>query len=391
MRQHMDLIQEDELQELVDMRAEPFISLYMPTERMGRETRQNAIRFKNLLTEAENRLEDTAMTAAERRALIEPVRQLETDTVFWDYQSEGLVIFITPETYYTFRLPLPFDEVVVVSNRPHLKPLLPLVSHDAHFYVLALSQDEFRLLHGTAHGMNPIQLPEDVPTSLEEALQLDDPEAQLNVRTSATSYRGEGDHPSVYHGHPPEDEHKHNIRRYCRHIDGAITELIHDDHTPLVLAGVGYVQAIYRDVNNYPTLLDEGIDGNPEHMALEDLHRQAWALIEPLIIQDRQEALEQYQALRGRDDGQATDDLEHVVRAAHYGQIDTLFVARAGHRWGRFDQQTGRVQFHDEAGPENRDLLDEAAVYALKNGGTVYVMGPDVMPGETAVAAVLRY
>lgn len=391
MQQHMDMIQQDDLQMLMEIRVEPCVSIYMPTERMGRETLQNPIRFKNMLAKAEDRLEDTGLSAAEQRELLEPVRQLEDDTVFWDFQGEGLAVFITPETHYTFRLPLTFDEVVVVSDRPHLKPLLPLLSHDAHFYVLALSQDERRLLHGTAHGMNTVQLPEDAPANLEESLRLDDPEAQLNVRTSATSYRGEGDHPSTFHGHPPDEEHKQNIRRYCRRIDNALTDLIADGQTPLVLAGVEYVRAIYHDVSRYPSLLDEGIDGNPEHMALEDLHRQAWALIEPMVAQDRQQALEQYQALHGKGDEQATNDLERVVRTAHYGQVDTLFVARGEYCWGTFDQQTGRVQFHDEPGPENRDLLDEAAFHTLKNGGTVYVMESDTLPDEATVAAVLRY
>lgn len=391
-RQHMDLMLHDDLQMLLDMRANPAISIYMPTVRMGRETRQNAIRFKNMITEAENRLKDTDLTDDEREAIIDPVRQLQNDTVFWDHQSEGLAVFITPETYYTYRLPLEFSETVVVSDRLHLKPLIPLFSHDAHFYVLALSLDEVRLLHGTAHGMNEIELPEDVPASLPESLQMDDPEARLNVRTTSTSYRGEGDQPSTFHGHSPEDDRKVGIKRYCQQVDNAISDLLDGDDTPLILAGVEYVQTIYREVNSYGHLVAEGIAGNPENAELEDLHGKAWALIEPLIAQDRQEALERYRALDGSNDDQAADDLERVVTAAHYGKVDTLFVLRDKHVWGSFDPQTSEVHIQDDASPDASDLLDAAAVQTLKNSGTVYVVNDAAdMPSETAVAAVLRY
>lgn len=390
-RQHMDLIQNDDLQMLLDVRTEPVISIYMPTVRMGRETRQNAIRFKNLVTEAENKLQDSNLMPAEQNAMLESVRDLENDTVFWDYQSKGLALFITPETFYTYRLPLDFEETVVVGDRLHLKPLMPLISHDAHFYVLALSMDQVRLFQGAAHGMSEVQLPEEMPTSLEESLHMDDPEARLNVRTTSTSYRGEGDQPATFHGHTPDDEHKDNIRRHSQRIDNTISDLLNESNVPLILAGVEYVQSIYRDVNSYQHVIDEGINGSPDEAQIEDLHQQAWALIEPLILDERQQAVERYHALVGTDQDQTADDLERVVAAAHYGQIDTLFVLRGKQTWGTFEPQTGTVQVQDDATPDTNDLLDAAAVQTLKNSGTVYVVDEENMPSETAVAAVLRY
>jgi hypothetical protein len=46
--------------------------------------------------------------------------------------------------------------LVIVSERFHVKPLLPLLSGDGRFYVLALSQNEIRLLQGTRYSVEQV-------------------------------------------------------------------------------------------------------------------------------------------------------------------------------------------------------------------------------------------
>ena len=51
-----------------------------------------------------------------------------------------------------------FDELVVVSDNFHVKPLMPLLTGDNLFYVLALSQKEVRLIECTAYGSGRLKL-----------------------------------------------------------------------------------------------------------------------------------------------------------------------------------------------------------------------------------------
>jgi hypothetical protein len=87
----------------------------------------------------------------------------------------------------------------------------------------------------------------------------------------------------------------------------------------------------------------------------------------------------------------ASADVAQVVRAAHAGRVDILFVAVGLHRWGRFDPSSYAVEQHDEEQVGDDDLLDLAAVQSYLNGGTVYAVGLAEVPGGGAVAAVLRY
>ncbi len=91
------------------------------------------------------------------------------DQAVWEHQSDGLAIFAAPQLFRVYRLPLAFEELLVVDERPHITPLLPLFSDDGQFYVLALGLQGVQLLQGAHYSLRPIALP-GVPTSLQDAL-----------------------------------------------------------------------------------------------------------------------------------------------------------------------------------------------------------------------------
>ena len=98
-----------------------------------------------------------------------------------------------------YRLPLEFEELLVIADRYHLKPLIPLLSKNGHFYVLALSQKQVRLMEGSLLSIDEIDL-EDVPTSMREALWFEDPERQLQFHTGSITPSHAGANPAAYHG-----------------------------------------------------------------------------------------------------------------------------------------------------------------------------------------------
>jgi hypothetical protein len=177
----MDVVTRNDLKELVGRRAGPCVSIYQPTHRASPDTRsfaqQDPVRFKNLLREARQRLR-TGADVRDPEDLLEPAQRLLDDETFWRYQSDGLAVFLGPGTMRTFRVPLRFEELVVVAPGFHVKPLLALLTGDGLFYVLALSLNEVRLLAGTRDGIELVEWP-GTPPSLAEALRHDVPERQL--------------------------------------------------------------------------------------------------------------------------------------------------------------------------------------------------------------------
>jgi len=70
----MNELSKDELRLLIDKGKPPCLSIYMPTHKAGAEVQQNAIRLKNLLKEAEDRLVAGGRRAADVEKFLEPVQ-----------------------------------------------------------------------------------------------------------------------------------------------------------------------------------------------------------------------------------------------------------------------------------------------------------------------------
>ena len=376
-------LSQSELQKLATESNYPCISIYMPAEKAGAETRKNSIRFKNLLSEAAEKVAEMF----DKSALEEPLQSAETyieNYDFWQHQDCGLAFFIDRSGVKYYRLPSSFAELVVVGDRFHLKPILPVIANDSKFYLLALSQNQVRFFFGSHYSINEIKLPENVPPSLAEALKYDDPEKQTQFHT------GDAGGSPIYHGQGVgTTDNKDEIKRFFDKVDDGLKSVLQEENTPLILAGAEFLLPIYQEANSYNNLLEEGVIGNPENKSAEELHQQAWSIIEPLLVAQRKEAIDQYYNLSGT--GEATQKLEEIVPAAVNGQIDTLFVRANTQKWGKFEQQENKVTVYAEKEDYSVDLLDLAATNTFFQGGKIYVMDEDKMPEDTLMMAILRY
>ncbi len=379
----------DQIEGLAQYAQNPSISIFLPTHRAGQDTQQDPIRFKNLLRDAESRLLDNGMGRREVDALLKPAQALLDEAFFWQHQREGLAVFVAPNDFHYYRLPFSVEERLVIAQSYYVKPVLPLFTSNGHYYILAVSQDEARLFEGTRYSIGQIDLPEGTPDSLDEALKFDDPEKQLQVHSSTANG---GVRTGIFHGHGSGDEEqKIRIERYLNLLDAGLKPILREERSPLVLAGVEYLLPIYKKVSDYPTIMENGITGNPEQLRAEELQEQAWPLVEPYFRQEMQGVIEQYHELAGTE--KATDNLHEIVAAAFYGRVDKLVIAVDKQAWGQFNTDTGKV-IHSQAGQsqaDNLELLDFAAMQTLQKAGRVYALPQAEMPIDSPAIAVLRY
>jgi hypothetical protein len=348
----MRIFTREELRILTESPQAPCVSIYLPTHRKPTENQQDRTRLKNLLRQAADSLEAFGLRANEAEALLEPAAKL------------------------------------LVAHRFHFKPLLTFLGGN-EFFVLALSQNAVRLFEGSRFGLSAIEGPEGMPKSLAEALKYDETEQQIQFHTGTSAGTGKG-RAAMFHGQGGgSDDAKDRISRYFRQIDQGLHDLLKDEQAPLVLAGVEYLLPIYKEINTYQHLLNGGITGNPEGASPDDLHRQAWVLVEPHFKREQERAAARYRELAGT--GRTSLDPKEIVPGAYHGRIEFLFVAVGRQQWGDFDPGANRVDLHPEAQPGSFDLLDLAATQTLLHGGAVYAANPAEMPEEALLAAVFRY
>lgn len=386
----MDFVSVDDLKQLSGKRSEWCVSIYLPTHRESQEKQQDPVRLKNLIKDAEDALLSYNVRAPLARDLLAPARSLIENYPFWEYQSDGLAVFIAPDLFRYYRIPLHFEEEMVINSRFFLKPLIPEVLHRNRFYILAFSQHSIRLFEADRLTLNEIEL-EDVPKSVEEALWMDTREEHQQFHTNTATPGGKGgERPAIWFGHGGEkDVSKENILLFAQQVDKGLHEVIEGNTIPMVFAGVDYLFPIYQEANTYPYLLDEHIEGNFDRSSGQTLKDLAWNMIQPRFEKDIKDAADLY--MQWAHTKRASSDIKEIVPAAFYGRVASLFVPLGMDRWGKFNPDTAEVHVHDQPEKGDEDLYDLAAIHTLINNGNVYAVEPQEIPGGELVAAQYRY
>ncbi|MBD1823688.1 hypothetical protein H6F51_14470 [Cyanobacteria bacterium FACHB-DQ100] len=391
----MSILTVEQVKSLIERPKSWCVSIYMPTIVAGPEVRQNEIRFKNLVRQAVQELQETGLSEDEANEFLRPMLEaINSQDDFWEQQDRGLAIFVTDGFFHYFKVPRELFELVVVTDQFHLKPILPLLNGDGTFYILELSQKRVKLYEGDRDHIREVQVP-DLPQNMDELLQYDESQKagqfRIGTTSGASNYNNSSAGTGVFHGQgsPDRDDVTRRYRQFFYAIDAALHDFLNQKRAPLVLACVEYLMPIYREANTFPHLMEEGITGNVKDDQLGELHAEAWKIVEPFFTQAQEKAVNAYHELSNTD--LSSTNLEETVPAAYYGRVDRLFVAVGVQKWGRFNPNTNEIEVHKEAQPEDEDLLDAAALQTILNGGTVYAVAPDAMPAPAPIAAVFRY
>ena len=369
-------LKRDDWKLLLENRPGKCVSLFMPTHRSGPEAQQDPVRLKNLLRQAESGLVAAGLKPGEAAEVLKPAESM-ANALVWARRSDGLAIFCAPGFFRSFDLPLAFNERVVVGERFYIRPLSPLHQANGHFHVLALSLRQVRLLAATRDSVQRVDL-EGVPASFEDAMG--------TLQTDGPSRLGRQS--AVFHGHGSSDQEKlkEEVLHYFQQVARGLPEHLGDRQAPLVLAAVEEHFPLFREANRGLTVLDDVVAGNPEHLSDRELQERAWKVAESWFLREKSDALERYVDLEGSP--RTSSDVRELLPAAVQGRVDALFLAPEPEQRGRFDPATGEVSMDPEG---DEDLVDAAAFYTLLQGGKVYSLDSEEVPGGGAAAAVFRY
>lgn len=100
--------------------------------------------------------------------------------------------------------------------------------------------------------------------------------------------------------------------------------------------------------------------------------------------------LEQINARLGTAEPTVAIRLEEILGAATEGRVDTVVVAEDETLWGRFEPGQALVA-HGKPGPDDEDLLNQAALLTLRNGGRAFALPRERLPRQVPAAATLRF
>jgi hypothetical protein len=368
------------------------VSIYLPVRDGWGDLAQNAIRLKNLVRRAEERLESLGADADSRRRLLSPVYGELLSGRSLRLPAGGLAVFLVPGEAWLYQLPGPVGELVHVGRRFHVRPVLDAAADDRHCLILTLGLGGVRLYSCDPRVLDTVDLP-DIPASLRESLRFDVFENHRQQHTGSAR-RGGGQGASVQvHGQGGGADRanvKRKILEFFRQVAAGVMAAVAGRSDPLVLVGLPHLVGLYREANRYPHLVAEAVLADPEPLGREALRDRALGVLAPRERERRDELLNQFGTLQSASPERTATHLEDVLGAAATGRVDTLIVARGERAWGRY-AGPDRAVVHTVRRTGDEDLVDRAAWYTLRQGGGYRPVEPDMVPGGGPAAAILRY
>jgi hypothetical protein len=381
----METLTARDLHDLVAVNGEGCISIFMPTHATGREGKQDSIRLKNLIAAAEEQLTKVGMNRSEIQELTEPLSNLPRQDD-WSTRKSGLAIFRSKNLMSYYQSALSFEESLVVGRQFYIKPLLPAVRPHLQFFVLAISRNHVRLLKATSDGFETVELL-GLPTGMEKALNLQTADRGEQVHSGMCGDFGK--EAGVFHGQGGHrDTLKEEFEEYCRLIDESMRPQVRQMPWPVILAGVGYEVALFREVSDCKTIACDALHGTFDYVTDRELYEHALPIARRDFDLKRQAAFMRYRTSVERI--LTSDDVEEIVSAAYEGKIDTLFVDCSARLFGRYDLEKKSVDITDDRAPEF-DLIEGSAVETIRHRGTVYAAMRDELPKKVSMCALLRF
>jgi hypothetical protein len=159
----------------------------------------------------------------------------------WRHQQQGLAVFLAPGFNHIHKLPIPVPEESFLGDHFHFKPLLPLLEDAGSFWLLTISANHTRL-------------------------------------------------------YPRVPDSQGRIARILHRVVPPVEPLIKRSPAPVIVAAPPEVQVHFREIAGWRGIQSDGITENPDALSEAELHRGAYALVEPKLAEARAAAVDRLNA-----------------------------------------------------------------------------------------------
>jgi hypothetical protein len=359
------------LQQPEGLRASLFLAL--PEHRGFDRVRGFPATYEQIVKATTERLGKLGASEQQVELALHGLGNVEVGIASLPNATRSLAIFCGPDSITAFAL------AVTTKTRSHvglsfrIRPLLQAVRLELNFRVLAVSSNQVGLFEGDVHGLHQVE-PQDVPTSLEQALGKELSEGHSQFHSS-------GGGTVIHHGQGGAREDRDlDQERFHQKLARSLASHWNGRKDPLVLATDPSNGGSLRKVLHLAGLLKQTAVGNPDRLSITELHERTW----PIVKHWREQ--QQEQAIRSAGSCSILEDLDAVLQAAVEGRVDRLWLDADQQVAGHVDLSNGNVD--PAAGDE--DVLDELTALVTTMGGSVYCCEQESLPSPSRVMAVLR-
>ncbi|HXA07333.1 MAG TPA: hypothetical protein VNY30_20950 [Bryobacteraceae bacterium] len=347
--------------------AGPCITLVIPIP----NPLELAARLKSALRSVQKQLAERHTDAETAGGLLASIEQLALHAETVHMWAKSLIAFRSPGAFRHYGMRDRLKDVAVVGERFQIRPLLAALAREQRFHLLAIGRHHVRLFRSTPHSTEEVRLEGIAPQNMQEFLHIRQPDHLLENRMTAGP--SVGSMQGVVFGTGSESEKEQDrFRHFLKEVERGVTKLLRRDAEPLILAGVEYDVAIYRQLNTCPHLLEQAIHGSPDGQTAQNLHERAWEIVSQCPSEPLKKALADCRKQSGA--ALVLGDAGAIVKAAAEGRVAGLFLSENVGTGGQPD-----------------DPLNMAALQTVLHGGWAFELNPADMPAKNSATALLRF
>ncbi len=383
----------DLLKTLAEARGFPSISAYFPTHPTFPDSEQDPIRLGNARREIAKQLESAGWDGGEIEKLLSEMKAREEDEEYWKYQDEGLAVFLDGQETRWVKLPKPVEEITVVAERFHVRPLIRAFRDHGSYYVLTVTEDNARLYNGDSRSLKQVPV-EDLPDGTDKIRGMTDFDANVGFHSRDRAVRrgdsGAGPKYAAL-GDSPEEYEEVILEQYLQQVAKAVDAHLANARDPLVIVAVPRTAGRLKDELDYAGVVTDLVTSDPASLDEGQLREKAHAVAEPILLKARDEIRDTLNARMKNGEPTYAKNLEQILRATEEGRIDTLFLDPDSVVWGIYDESKRVMRRDTQDGPDNEDLINLAALRTLAQGGDVRAMPDELKDSTGGLVALYRY
>lgn len=358
------MITRQELNHLQSLTKEVALSILLPTHRTSPDNKQDPIRVKNLVNEAQERL-GKEFSSRELAPLLNGLETL-TNEIDYPHTLDGLALYVSHDFAKLYYLPFAVPERIIIDKTFATRDLVYGLHRSLRYWVLLLSQSSTRLLAGTGETLEEVK-DQTFP------MEMTGPGATAPLPDQAdSSYL--------------DDRH----RRFFQQVDSAFTSYTKDDPLPLVVGGVDRQVSFFQEVSQHSSSITGVLTGNFDRSTIHELTPEVWSIMQNVRQEQQAKALKELENAVGAQKFVST--VEEAWRLAQEGRGKLLLVEKSYHVPAILTEE-GRLELVEESGGTEvmDDAVDEVIEAVLAKGGNVAIVDDGTLSVHQQIVLVLRY
>jgi hypothetical protein len=356
------MIKISDFDNLLNKNSYPSVSILLPTHTTAPDNLQDPILLKNLISEAETRL-NAEFNKKDSEVLIHQIKEI-AKSINHTYNSEALAIYVNKEYSTFYKLPFKTEPRVIIDSTFATRDLIKTLNRGISYYVLSLSNNEAKLYEGFRDSLTE---------SIEEGFPFTN---------------------EIKNNNNPSDSFSidNQTREFFNKVDKAFSIIYKNHNLPLVLLSAERNIAFYKEIADHNHNIIAEIHGNFINESAHDLGKKIWQEVSDALNVQRLKWVDALaQAVNANKFAQ---DINEIYKAAKEGRAEVLLVEEGFSIPGKIDDNNNLVVLdsnHQKDANVIDDIIDEIAEIVTIHKGKVVFLPPNSLEKYNKVALITRY